>query len=145
LTTKVANKTKLEAISHYFILYSWFIIGIIFLLIVTTIIFNIFKVLIIFDFSKVKDHMPILIALAGGIVLFQELAVLSFTAVKEGGHFPLRYIFLFGIIALVIGIVFKSKGTINVSEMIVLTSLVIVFTLVYFCIKYINEKYDLKH
>jgi phosphate starvation-inducible membrane PsiE len=142
---KTTGTTKTRTVAHFFIVYSWFLVGVLFLLIVAIIGYNILKTLGTFGLSNIKVSMDTLFLLSGGLLLFQELAVLSFTTVKEGGHFPLRYIFLFGIIASIIGIVLKSKSPMNTAEMQVLTCIIIVFTIVYFGIKIINKKYDLKH
>ena len=79
----------------------------------------------------------------GYLILTFELSIAGFKAVEEDGHFPLRYLVIFLISALIF-YVSVNKSTLDISSLAFFIISIIVLIPVYLYISVLNKKYNLK-
>jgi len=78
----------------------------------------------------------------GTFILMFELLLASVTAFYENGHFPIRYLMIFVVSALIFHLAL-NKSTMEVYSIISYTLSIIVLSLTYIYIKILNKKYTL--
>jgi hypothetical protein len=66
------------------------------------------------------------------------MGVLSLVVMQEGGHFPIRYLFIFMITSAAFDISIGGMSLVKVTGIIFLTGM-------YLFIQVMNKEYDLKH
>lgn len=93
-------------------------------------------------YSHLYNYKNIDLALIGQCILMFELLLASITAFNENGHFPIRYLLIFIISALIFYLAL-NKSILEWYSLLVYVFSIVILSISYIYIKILNKKYSL--